>query len=102
MNTIQNGTFSVIHSSTTTNFTNNMYGAVYCNATAAIVVNGTTIACTQGQIIPIIVKDNDTTLSANFLLLGNPKPTGLERTGKISGTTYQFIDIKTGLPTQQS
>jgi hypothetical protein len=102
MNTIQNGTFSVIHSNTTADFTNNMYGAVYCNATTSIVVNGTTIACQQGQIIPIIVKSDGTTLSGNFLLLGNPKPAGLEKTGKISGSTYQWIDIKTGLPIQQS
>jgi len=102
MNTLQNGTFSVIHSSGTTDFTNNMYSAVYCNATASIAVNGETIACQQGQIIPVIVKSDGTTLSANFLLLGNPKPAGLEKTGKISGTTYQWIDIKTGLPIQQS
>jgi hypothetical protein len=102
MNTLQNGTFSVIHSSGTTDFTNYMYSAVYCNATTSIVVNGTTIACQQGQIIPVIVKSDGTTLTSNFLLLGNPKPAGLEKTGKISGTTYQWIDIKTGLPIQQS
>ena len=102
MNTIQNGTFSVIHSNTTADFTKNMYGAVYCNATASITVNGEAIACQQGQIIPIIVKESGTSLSTNFLLLGNLKPAGLERTGKISGSTYQFIDIKTGLPIQQS
>lgn len=102
MNTLENGTFSVIHSSGTTNFTNYMYSAVYCNATASITVNGTTIACQQGQIIPVIVKSDGTTLSTNFLLLGNSKPAGLDFTGKVSGTTYQWIDIKTGLPIQQS
>ena len=102
MNTIQNGTFSVIHSSTAANFTNYMYGAVYCNATASVTVNGTLIACQQGQTIPLIVKSDGTIPSTNLLLLGNLKPAGLEKTGKISGTTYQFIDIKTGLPIQES
>jgi hypothetical protein len=34
-------------------------------------------------------------LSTDFLLLGNPKPV-LHKTGKISGDTYQYVDIKTG------
>ena len=95
MNTFQNGTFSVIHSSGTTDFTNYVYSAVYCNATAGIVVNNTPVNCQQGQIIPIIVKEAGTPLSPDYLLLGNPRPV-LHKTGKISGDTYQYVDIKTG------
>jgi len=95
MNTFQNGTFSVIHNNTTTDFTNYVYSAVYCNATAGIQVNGTSVNCQQGQIIPLIVKEDGTSLSGDFLLLGNPKPV-LHKTGKISGDTYQYVDIKTG------
>jgi|TARA_R110000803_G_scaffold162609_1_gene226259 hypothetical protein len=103
MNTFQNGTFGVIHSSTNYDFTNNIYSAIYVLATGSETINGTSFTTTvAGETIPIIVKDAGTTVSARILLLGNPKPTGLDKTGKISGTTYQFIDIKTGLPTQQS
>jgi hypothetical protein len=101
MNTYQNGTFNVIHSSGQTDFNNYVYSAIYCNATTGIVVNGTTIQCSLGESIPIIVKEDGTTLSSDFLLLGNVRPS-LPKTGKISGSTYQFIDIKTGLPIQQS
>lgn len=102
MNTFQNGTFNVIHSSGQTDFNSYVYSAVYCSATAAITINGTVVECSLGESLPIIVKSAGTILSTSFLLLGNPKPAGLDKTGKISGTTYQFIDIKTGLPTQQS
>lgn len=97
MNTFQNGTFNVIHSSGTTNFNNYVYSAVYCNATAAITINGETLNCVQGETIPIIVRETGTDLSADFLLLGNVRP-NLPKTGLISGNTYQFIDIKTGNP----
>jgi hypothetical protein len=95
MNTFQNGTFSVLHNSGTIDFTNYVYSAVYCNATTSIVVNNTPVNCQQGQTIPIIVKEAGTPLSPDYLLLGNPKPV-LHETGKISGDTYQYVDIKTG------
>jgi len=96
MNTFQNGTFNVIHSSTQVDFTNNVYAAVYCSATSSILVNGTTIACSIGETIPIIVKSAGTTLSVDFLLLGNVKPI-LHPTGKLgTGDTYTYVDIRTG------
>jgi hypothetical protein len=102
MNTLQNGTFSVIHSSGSTDFNTYMYSAVYCATSSPITINGELVQCTAGHTIPVIVKSAGTTLSGDFLLLGNPKPAGLDKTGKISGSTYQWIDIKTGLPIQQS
>jgi hypothetical protein len=95
MNTFQNGTFSVIHSSGQTDFNEYVYSAVYCNATATITINGTSVECVQGESLPIIVKSDGTTHDASFLLLGNKKPV-LHKTGKLSGSTYQFVDIKTG------
>ena len=74
MNTFQNGTFSVIHDENNADFTNHVYSAVYCNASTSIIVNNTTVNCQQGQTIPIIVKENGTPLSPDYLLLGNPKP----------------------------
>ena len=95
MNTFQNGTFSVIHNSSTIDFTNFVYSAVYFTAAGPFNINGTSVAGTAGQSIPLIVKETGTTLASGFLLLGNPKPV-LHKTGKISGDTYQYVDIKTG------
>ena len=96
MNTFLKGTFSVIHSSATTDFNNYVYSGIYCNATASVTVNNQLINCVQGNFIPLIVKQSGTTLNNNFLLLGNVKPNTPE-TGKLgSGDTYTFVDIKTG------
>jgi hypothetical protein len=103
MNTLQNGTFSVIHSSTNYDFANNVYGAIYVLATGAETINGTSFTTTvAGETIPIIVQQSGTTVSSNILLLGNPKPAGLHKTGIITGNTYQWVDIRTGNPIQQS
>ena len=95
MNTFQNGTFSVIHYENNADFTNFVYSAVYFTAAGPFNINGTSVAGTAGQSIPLIVKQTGTTLASGFLLLGNPKPV-LHKTGKISGDTYQYVDIKTG------
>jgi hypothetical protein len=96
MNTFQNGTFSAIHSSTNYDFANYVYSAIYILASGPEVINGTSFTTSgAGEVIPIIVKEDGTTVSAKILLLGNPKPV-LHKTGKISGDTYQYVDIKTG------
>jgi hypothetical protein len=96
MNTFQNGTFSVIHSSSNYDFANYVYSAIYILTAGAESINGTSFTTTvAGETIPIIVKETGTTVSARILLLGNPKPV-LHKTGKISGDTYQYVDIKTG------
>ncbi|MDB4335503.1 hypothetical protein N9994_00405 [bacterium] len=95
MNTFQNGTFSVIHDENNADFANFVYSAVYFTAAGPFDINGTSVAGTAGQTIPLIVKQTGTTLATGFLLLGNPKPV-LHKTGKISGDTYQYVDIKTG------
>ncbi len=91
-----NGTFSVIHSSATTDFNNYVYSGIYCNATASITVNNQAVNCVQGHLIPLIVKQSGTTLTNDFLLLGNVRPNTPE-TGKLgTGDTYTFVDIRTG------
>ena len=96
MNTFLNGTFSVIHSSATTDFNNYVYSGIYCNATTSITVNNQSINCSIGHLIPLIVKQSGTTLNNDFLLLGNVKP-NTPATGKLgSGDTYTFVDIRTG------
>ena len=103
MNTFQNGTFSVIHSNTTADFDNYTYSAVYFNASGTnFIINGTAVNGVAGELFPVIVDGSTTTLEADFLLLGNPKPAGINKTGKIIVTTYQWVDIKTGNILQQS
>lgn len=97
MSTAINGTFSVIHSSGSTDFSKFIYSGVFCNATAAITINGESVNCVDGETIPVIVRQTGTVLSSNFLLLGNTKYEP-PATGNLSGDTYTFIDIKTGNP----
>ena len=108
MGTYLTGTYSVIHDSTNADFDNFVYSAVYIvTASVALTINGTTFTPTvAGETIDIIVQEDGTTLNAAYLLLGNAKPVGLFRTGLVTttgGTTggeqWQFVNIKTGLPT---
>ena len=108
MGTYLTGTYSVIHDSTNAYFDNFVYSAIYIvTASVALTINGTTFTPTvAGETIDIIVQEDGTTLNAAYLLLGNAKPVGLFRTGLITttgGTTggeqWQFVNIKTGLPT---
>jgi hypothetical protein len=104
MGTYLTGTYSVIHNSTNADFDNYVYSAIYILVAGNEDINGTSFTTTiAGETIDIIVQENGTTLSGNFLLLGNPKPAGLFRTGLITATggteQYQFVNIKTGLPT---
>ena len=108
MGTYLTGTYSVIHTNTTADFDNFVYSAIYIvTASVALAINGTTFTPTvAGETIDIIVQEDGTTLNAAYLLLGNAKPVGLFRTGLVTttgGTTggeqWQFVNIKTGLPT---
>ena len=107
MGTYLTGTYSVIHTSGTTDFENFVYSAVYFNAAATYIINGTDVIATAdsiGETLDIIVDESTTTLSAGFLLLGNPiAPQTKFQTGLISGDSHnevwQFVNIKTGNPT---
>jgi len=107
MGTYLTGTYSVIHTSGTTDFENFVYSAVYFNAAGTFNINGTNVIATAdsiGETLDIVVDESTTTLSTDFLLLGNPiAPQTKVQTGLISGDSHnevwQFVNIKTGLPT---
>lgn len=107
MGTYLTGTYSVIHTITTADFDNFVYSAVYFNSGGTYTINDASVIGIAGKTLDIIVQaPTATTLDAGFLLLGNSKPVGLFRTGLVTttgGTTggeqWQFVNIKTGLPT---
>ena len=107
MGTYLTGTYSVIHTSGTTDFENFVYSAIYFNAAGTFNINGTNVIATAdsiGETLDIVVDESTTTLSTDFLLLGNPiAPQTKVQTGLISGDSHnevwQFVNIKTGLPT---
>jgi hypothetical protein len=107
MGTYLTGTYSVIHTSGTTDFENFVYSAIYFNAAGTFNINGTNVIATAdsiGETLDIVVDESTTTLSTDFLLLGNPiAPQTKVKTGLISGDSHnevwQFVNIKTGLPT---
>jgi hypothetical protein len=105
MGTYLTGTYSVIHTSGTTDFDNFVYSAVYFNTGGPFNINNTNVVGGIGETLDIIVEAPPaTTLSTDFLLLGNPiAPQTKVQTGLISGDSHnevwQFVNIKTGNPT---
>lgn len=104
MGTYLTGEVAVIHNATTADFDNFVYSAVFCNVGGTYTINGASVTLVGGETLEVVVDGSNTTLSNNdFLLLGNPKPAGLFKTGLITATggteQYQFVNIKTGLPT---
>ena len=103
MGTYLTGTYSVLHTLGTADFDNFVYSAVYFNNTGPFTINGTSVTGAVGETLDIIVQEDGTTLNAAYLLLGNPKPAGLFKTGLMTTTggteQYQFVNINTGLPT---
>jgi hypothetical protein len=104
MGTYLTGTFNVIHNTGATDFNNFVYSAVYFNTLGTYTINGTSVEGVVGGTLEVIVDETTTTLNSGFLLLGNPIPPQTKiKTGLISTTGgtehYQFVNIKTGLPT---
>lgn len=105
MGTYLTGEVSVIHNATTADFDNFVYSAVYFNAAGTFTINGNAnITGVAGETLEVVVDGSTTVLDGNnFLLLGNPKTKGIFKTGLITTTggteQYQFVNIKTGLPT---
>ena len=109
------GEVTVIHDENEVNFTAFTYSKVQCvaGATCTEQINGTTVEIAEGSTLEVIVHEEGTVLASTYVLLGNPNPPqALYPTGVISATTenfqnniglvktYQFVDIKTGNPTQ--
>jgi len=105
MGTYLTGTYSVLHTSGTTDFDNYVYSAVHFMKAGTYTINGTSVnVTTVNTQIEIIVDANTTTVNDFMLLLGNPiAPQTKVKTGLITATggteQYQFVNIKTGLPT---
>jgi len=97
-------TYSVIHTDSTADFDNYVYSSVYFNTNGSYTINGASVTGVAGKTLDNIIQPPPaTTLNSGFLLLGNPKPLGVFPTGLITSTggteQYQFVNIKTGLPT---
>jgi hypothetical protein len=105
MGTYLTGTYSVLHTSGVTDFDNFVYSAVYFNTTGTYTINGVSVEGVGGETLDIIVQAPPATvLDVRFLLLGNPiAPQTKVQTGLISGDSHnevwQFVNIKTGNPT---
>ena len=104
MGTYLTGTYSVLHTSGTTDFNNFVYSAVYFNRDDIYTINGASVVGVAGETLDIIVKEDGTILDIGYLLLGNAiAPQTKIKTGLITATggteQYQFVNIKTGLPT---
>ena len=108
------GEVTVIHTNTQADFENFTYSAIYANLNGTYTINGTAVIMVAGDTLEVVVEAPPATvLNAGYILLGNPSaPQALYPTGVISATTenfqnniglvktYQFVDIKTGGPTQ--
>ena len=104
MGTYLTGTYNVLHTDGTADFSNFVYSAVYFNSGATYTINSVPVIGVAGETLDIIVQQSGTTLDTGYLLLGNPiAPQTKIKTGLITSTggteQYQFVNINTGLPT---
>ena len=104
MGTYLTGTYSVIHTIGDADFDNFVYSSIYFNVAGAFIINGIVVIGVTDKSVDIIVNENTTTLSTDFLLLGNPiVPQTKVKTGLISGDSHnevwEFVNIKNGLST---
>ena len=104
MGTYLTGTYTILHTNTTADFDNFVYDAVYFSTTTTMTINGVGVTGVLGETLSITVDGNTSILNAGVLLLGNPiAPQTKVQTGLISGDSHnevwQFVNIKTGLPT---
>jgi len=104
MGTYLTGTYSVLHTLGTADFDNFVYDAVYFSTATTMTINGIVVTGVIGETLEITVDGNTSTPVAGVLLLGNPiAPQTKVQTGLISGDSHnevwQFVNIKTGNPT---
>mgnify|MGYP003640118483 FL=1 len=104
MGTYLTGTYTILHTNTTADFDNFVYDAVYFSTADTMTINGVAVTGVLGETLSITVDGNTSILNAGVLLLGNPiAPQTKVQTGLISGDSHnevwQFVNIKTGLPT---
>ena len=104
MGTYLTGTYTILHTNTTADFDNFVYDAVYFSTADTMTINGVVVTGVLGETLEITVDGNTSTPVGGVLLLGNPiAPQTKVNTGLISGDSHnevwQFVNIKTGLPT---
>ncbi len=104
MSTYLTGTYTILHTDITADFDNFVYDAVYFNTATTMTINGVVVTGVLGETLEITVDGNTSTPVSGVLLLGNPiAPQTKVQTGLISGDSHnevwQFVNIKTGLPT---
>ncbi len=104
MGTYLTGTYSVLHTDATADFDNFVYDAVYFSTATVMTINGIVVTGALGETLELTLDGNTSTPVTGVLLLGNPiAPQTKVQTGLISGDSHnevwQFVDIKTGLPT---
>ena len=104
MGTYLTGTYSVLHTDATADFDNFVYDAVYFDTATSMDINGVTVTGLLGETLEITVDGNTSIPVVGVLLLGNPiAPQTKVQTGLISGDSHnevwQFVNIKTGNPT---
>ena len=110
------GEVTVIHDLNEVNFSAFTYSKVQANVGASYTINGTSVEIAEGSTLEVIVHEEGTILSADYVLLGNPVPPQTQyKTGLLSTTignfqnnntgiveTFQFVNIKNGNPTQST
>ncbi len=104
MGTYLTGNYTIIHTDVTADFDNFVYDAVYFSSATTMTINGVVVTGVLGETLEITVDGNTSTPVAGVLLLGNPiAPQTKVQTGLISGDSHnevwQFVNIKTGNPT---
>ena len=104
MGTYLTGNYTIIHTDVTADFDNFVYDAVYFSSGTTMTINGVVVTGVIGETLEITVHGNTSTPVGGVLLLGNPiAPQTKVKTGLISGDSHnevwQFVNIKTGLPT---
>ena len=98
------GEVTVIHNEDQVDFSAFTYSKVQSSVSAAYTINGTSIWIEAGDTLEVVVHKKGTTLSPNYVLLGNPVPPQTRyKTGLISGDSsnevWQFVNINSGNPT---
>ena len=82
MGTYLTGTYTILHTNTTADFDNFVYDAVYFSTATTMTINGVAVTGVLGETLSITVDGNTRLIS-----------------GDSHNEVWQFVNIKTGLPT---
>jgi hypothetical protein len=99
MGTYLTGNYTIIHTDVTADFDNFVYDAVYFSSATTMTINGVVVTGVLGETLEITVDGNTSTPVGGVLLLGNPIAPQTKVSGDSHNEVWQFVNIKTGLPT---